>query len=96
MAAAGNGIEALRILEEKTFDLVVMDVQMPEMDGYEATKRIREGSTANSGVSIVGLTGNAYKHDNDACLRAGMNDVITKPFRKKAFLSVINKWVSKS
>lgn len=90
---AKNGLEAVKFSEEMAFDLILMDVQMPEMDGYEATKKIRSGNTNNAGASIVGLTGNAYKHDSDACIKAGMNDVITKPFRKKAFLSIVSKWI---
>jgi signal transduction histidine kinase len=93
---ATNGLEAVKLCEKMSFDLILMDVQMPEMNGYEATRKIRNGKTPNKDVSIVGLTGNAYKHDGDACLNAGMNDVITKPFRKKAFLSAVRKWVKKN
>ena len=77
---AANGEEALRAVQAQTYDLVLMDVQMPEMDGIEATHRIRimEGIRQ---PSIVGLTANAMQGDREKCIAAGMNDYITKPIR---------------
>ena len=82
------------------FDLIFMDMQMPEMDGIEATHRIREweqkieaGGSSIKRVPIVALTANAIKGDKDKCLESGMDDYITKPIDKKLFFEVIEKWV---
>ena len=78
---AGNGLEVLAALERGTYDLVLMDVQMPEMDGLEATRAIRARWPGASGPRIVAMTANALAGDRDACLAAGMDDYITKPVR---------------
>jgi CheY-like chemotaxis protein len=80
---ADNGREAVRILETESFDLVLMDCQMPEMDGYEATRAIRAGGggRAGSDIPIVALTANAMDADLQKCRDAGMNDCLTKPVR---------------
>jgi CheY-like chemotaxis protein/two-component sensor histidine kinase len=75
---ANNGLEALAILGEQSFELVLMDLQMPEMGGLEATKKIRQ--ELNLDVPIIALTANAVKGVVDECLLAGMNDYIPKPF----------------
>ncbi len=90
----GNGLEALRALEEFHFDLVLMDCQMPEMDGYEASTRIRKMESQISQIPIVALTANAMKGDREACLNAGMNDHITKPINPKALRSILTKYLS--
>jgi signal transduction histidine kinase/ligand-binding sensor domain-containing protein/DNA-binding response OmpR family regulator/HPt (histidine-containing phosphotransfer) domain-containing protein len=87
---ADNGVEALERLGEASFDLVLMDVQMPEMDGYEATRSIRrdeEGSGRH--LPIIGLTANAMKGDREACLEAGMDEYLTKPVRWEALRDAI-------
>ena len=91
---AGNGIEALRILEEKTFDLVVMDVQMPEMDGLEATRLIREDLRLDT-LPIIALTAHAMKGDREICLDAGMNDYVVKPLNQKRLLLTLSKWIAR-
>ena len=78
-----NGRQALQALgKEGPFDLVLMDIQMPEMDGVEATRRIRAGENGDdvSGVPIIALTAYAMKGDKDRFISAGMNDYISKPF----------------
>jgi len=76
-----NGIEALRALGEADFDLVLMDCQMPEMDGYEATRRLRgvPGLVRNAAIPVIAVTANALATDRAKCLAAGMDDFLTKP-----------------
>jgi CheY-like chemotaxis protein len=74
-----NGLEAVRAVESGTYDLVFMDCQMPELDGFEATRRIRRLSGRCATVPIVALTANAMQGDRERCLEVGMNDYVTKP-----------------
>jgi PAS domain S-box-containing protein len=78
---AQNGLEALDALERKTYDVVLMDVQMPELDGLEATRRIRDRFRSTDGPTIIAMTANAMEGDRDACLAAGMDDYLAKPIR---------------
>ncbi len=88
---AENGIEALTAVQAKSYDLVLMDMQMPEMDGLEATMAIRALSGEVSGIPIVALTANAIQGDQEACIEAGMNDYISKPVEKKALFEVLER-----
>ncbi|MEI6413359.1 MAG: PAS domain S-box protein [Pseudomonadota bacterium] len=90
-----NGREALTaILEEgRVFDLVFMDLQMPEMDGSEATQRLRERFDKTA-LPIVGMTAHALTHERDRCLALGMNDYLTKPLDVKGLLAVLSHWLS--
>jgi signal transduction histidine kinase/HPt (histidine-containing phosphotransfer) domain-containing protein len=82
VAVAGNGREAVRLARADRFDLVLMDVQMPEMDGFEATRQIRHWEQNNGGhLPIVALTAHAMKGDRDRCLGAGMDAYVSKPIR---------------
>jgi signal transduction histidine kinase/DNA-binding LacI/PurR family transcriptional regulator/ActR/RegA family two-component response regulator len=94
IVVAENGREAVERFSEQPVDLILMDVQMPEMDGYEATRRIRE-LPGGARIPILGITANAFESDLQECLEAGMNDVITKPFRKESFQQVIIHWLQK-
>lgn len=92
--AVENGLDALRALEAQTFDVVLMDVQMPVMDGLEATQRYREREE-RLGVSrtpIVAMTAGAMRGDREACLRAGMDDYLSKPMRYAELLDVVRRW----
>ncbi len=89
-----NGVQALEKLAEENFDLVLMDVQMPEMNGYEATARIRErGLTARSGdpIPVIAMTANAMKGDREKCLAAGMSDYVSKPVRSAELFAAVEK-----
>jgi CheY-like chemotaxis protein len=78
---ASNGLEALEALERKPYDVVLMDVQMPELDGLDASRRICERWPAESRPRIVAMTANALPEDREACFAAGMNDYVAKPVR---------------
>ncbi len=78
---ANNGQEAIDTLGRGSYDVILMDVQMPEVDGLEATRRIRRGDGGASGVRIVAMTANALAGDRELCLEAGMNDYVSKPIR---------------
>jgi len=82
VAVAENGLEALAALKKEDFDLVLMDVQMPEMDGMEATAAIRKGEKrTGEHVAVIALTAHAMKGDREKCLAAGMDGYLTKPIR---------------
>ena len=81
MVIAGNGLEALEALGQGSFDCILMDVQMPEMDGIEATQHIRGLSDpVKANIPIIALTANALKGDSEKYLAAGMTDYLSKPF----------------
>ena len=79
--AVGNGREALTAIEDRAYELVFMDLQMPEMDGFDAARHIRKNQPAHRQPCIIALTANALQSDRDACRAAGMNDFITKPIK---------------
>jgi CheY-like chemotaxis protein len=90
---AGNGLEVLAALRRQHYDVVLMDMQMPEMDGLEATRRIRE-TEADSGreaVHIVAMTANATQADREECLLAGMNDYVSKPIRVPDLVAALER-----
>lgn len=93
-----NGKEAISALMQMkiTFDVILMDCHMPEMDGFEATRRIRQGEAGERylNVPIVALTANAMKGDREACEAAGMNDYISKPFTATDLQTVISRWAN--
>lgn len=85
-----NGHEAIEICNEQSFDIILMDIQMPELDGLESCKRIRSNTNIQQPF-IVALTANAMKEDRDICMEAGMNDYITKPFKIELLMSLLRK-----
>ncbi|MCP4584924.1 ATP-binding protein [Pseudoalteromonas sp.] len=96
---AENGLEAIAKLssrEQRPYLLVLMDCQMPEMDGYQATRAIRAGKAgaAHQGVNIVALTANAMQGDKERCLNAGMNDYVTKPLKFDSLNKKLTVWLS--
>lgn len=92
---ASNGLEAIHALEDKSYNLVFMDVSMPKMDGLQATKIIRDqkSSVKNHDIPIIGLTAHVMKGDKDKCYAAGMNDYLTKPLQPHTFASALEKWL---
>jgi PAS domain S-box-containing protein len=89
-----NGIEVLDIVNENDFDLILMDVQMPDMDGYTATGKIRKLNKAVANIPIIALTAHALIGDKDKCIEAGMNDYVSKPIVPEKFVKVIDKWLN--
>ena len=89
--AVGNGVEALAVVETRHFDLILMDLQMPEMDGCEATRQIRRNLPSHRQPKIVALTANALHGDRELCLAAGMDDYITKPVKLAELTDVIRR-----
>lgn len=89
VSLAGDGREACAIAEREHFDLVLMDCQMPEMDGYEATRRLRASGCE---APIIAMTANAIKGDRERCIEAGMNDYISKPIDLKVLRTVLSRW----
>jgi len=89
---ATQGAEALELLEQDAFDLVLMDCNMPVMDGYEASRRIRHSGRWPD-LPIVALTANAMPEERERCRAAGMNDYLAKPFRREELLALVDHWV---
>ena len=91
---AGNGKEALAVLEKQSFDLVFMDVQMPEMDGLEATTAIREKEkTSGNHLAVIAMTAHAMVGDRERCLAAGMDDYLTKPIRPDELTGLLARYL---
>jgi len=86
---AQDGREAVRRWSEGSYDLIFMDCQMPEMDGFEATRRIRSAEVGPRRIPIVALTANAMAEDREACLDAGMNAHISKPVSEEALANAL-------
>ncbi|HUJ68949.1 MAG TPA: ATP-binding protein [Syntrophorhabdales bacterium] len=91
-----DGLEAIKALKEIPYDLVLMDCQMPEMDGFEATRRIRSGDSGQTrrSIPIIAMTARAMQGDRESCLQAGMNDYLSKPVDLAGLRVTIDRWLS--
>jgi CheY-like chemotaxis protein len=85
-----DGRAAVNLVEQQAFDLLLMDCQMPCMDGYTATRKIRK---AGHGIPIIALTASSRQEDEELCREAGMNDFVCKPFKHKLLHQVIARWL---
>ncbi|MBK7661613.1 MAG: response regulator [Betaproteobacteria bacterium] len=93
VAVVANGREAVRESVTGAFDLVLMDCQMPEMDGFAATAEIRRSQDGAARTPIVAVTANALAGDRERCLASGFDDYLAKPYREEALLAVVNRWL---
>jgi PAS domain S-box-containing protein len=93
--AVGNGVEALEALRRVDYDIVLMDCEMPDMDGYETARRIRRPSSGvrNPGIPIIALTAHAMAGDREKCIAAGMNEYVAKPIEPRQLGEVLPKWL---
>src|SRR5262249_37423442 len=89
---AENGRIALRLLESQSYDIVFMDCQMPEMDGYSAARERRASQGPMAKVPVVAMTANAMRGDRDKCLAAGMDDYVSKPIGRDDFVRMLERW----
>jgi two-component system sensor histidine kinase/response regulator len=93
--AVADGREAFEAVTQGAYDLILMDCQMPEMDGYEASRAIRDWEKkSGQHIPIIALTANAMKEDEEKCLQSGMDDYISKPINKKKLADALQKWLS--
>jgi CheY-like chemotaxis protein len=91
---AENGLKALSLMEHNSYDLVLMDCQMPELDGYEATRRIRNnGTVLDADIPVIALTAHAMREDEQKCLDAGMNDYLSKPIDPYQLNKALANWL---
>jgi signal transduction histidine kinase/CheY-like chemotaxis protein len=92
VTVAADGVEAVAQSETRDFDLIFMDCQMPNMDGYEASRHIRKLDGSIARTPIIAITANAFREDRDACMAAGMDDFLTKPVKMEQLALVLSKW----
>jgi two-component system sensor histidine kinase/response regulator len=90
--AVPNGLEAMRALHAATYDVVIMDCMMPEVDGFEATREIRREEGSKRHIPIIALTANAMEGDRERCLAAGMDDYLSKPIKVEEMQAVLARW----
>ncbi len=93
VSPAWNGFEAIENMKVNDYDIVFMDCQMPEMDGFEATKAIRDHEGLGKHTVIIALTADAMTGDREKCLAAGMDDYSNKPFKQQQITDILRKWV---
>ncbi len=93
---AANGLEVIKAIASKSYDLIFMDIQMPEMDGLETTKYIRKQEVKSqlTPIAIVAITANASHDDQDICRKAGMNDYISKPIQISELKTILQRYES--
>jgi CheY-like chemotaxis protein/HPt (histidine-containing phosphotransfer) domain-containing protein/anti-sigma regulatory factor (Ser/Thr protein kinase) len=93
---AANGLEAIETLNKSNYHLVLMDCQMPIMDGYNATQKIRTADKPYSKIPIIAMTANAMKGDKEKCIDSGMNDYLSKPIEPESLRDILQKWADKA
>lgn len=91
--AVNDGLEAVQLAQKRQYGAILMDVQMPELDGFEATRRIRQWEAGGRRTPIIAMTAHALKGDRERCVEAGMDDYISKPIQPQALLNVLERWL---
>jgi CheY-like chemotaxis protein len=94
--AVNDGQQVLASLSKRHYDLILMDIQMPKMDGFEATRVIRKSRTEYCQIPIIAMTANAMKGDDEICFKAGMDDYIAKPIDSAMMREKIMQWIGKT
>ena len=96
VTVAGNGVEAVEAFKHQRFGVILMDCQMPVMDGYSATQSIRAIESAQNmpRTPIIAVTANAIRGDRETCLKSGMDDYLSKPFEPDELIALLEKWSS--
>ncbi|MCE3232146.1 MAG: putative two-component response regulator [Rickettsiaceae bacterium] len=90
---AETGNEAIGLYKRNEYDIIFMDVQMPDLDGYEATRQIRQNETGEKRTIIIAITANALSGDKEKCLEAGMDDYISKPIKGEYLETMLSKYI---
>jgi signal transduction histidine kinase/CheY-like chemotaxis protein len=93
--AVGNGLEVLAAITNVPYDLILMDCQMPELDGYDCTREIRRREGQGKHISIIAMTANALQGDRERCMEAGMDDYVSKPVKQEVLLALLNTWIDR-
>ena len=91
---AKTGPEALKMFDEKEYDAILMDCNLPEKDGYEVTREIRKNESVKNSIPIIGVTASAMLEDKNKCFDAGMSDYLTKPVNSSLLISTLSKWLN--
>ena len=95
VAECADGLAAVAAVQEESPDLLLLDIQMPGMDGFETIRAIRGSAGAVAGIPVVAMTANAMAGDRDDCLAAGMDDYVSKPLNRRSLGALLEKWIDR-
>ncbi len=92
---ASNGLEAMELLKNQAYDVILMDCEMPKLDGFETTRQIRRGEIGVRHTPIIAMTAHAMAEDREKCLSVGMDDYLAKPFQRATLVAVLDRWLDR-